>query len=362
MIALQRNARILIVVLRRLGDVLLATPLIRSVKHAWPQATVDVLAFADTTAILSGNPDIDRVIAMPARPGLADTLAFAARLVRRYDLAISTQGGDRPVFFALLAGRISAGPAASASLMDRCKHALLDVSVAPVAGLHRVEEVLRLADALGIARVGEIVCPAGPQPGIPQVDYAVVHPAPMFRYKRWNTAGWRALVGELAQRRLKVVITGGPAPSEKAYLDDVLSGLDVERRDGALAWHEIAALISSARVFIGPDTSVTHLAAATGVPTVALYGPTDPRLWGPWPRGGLERPWQAAGRVQQRGNVWLVQNPLPCLPCQNEGCDRHLESRSQCLDELSAAAVLPAVDLALQAPRAPGLPQIRATA
>jgi heptosyltransferase III len=62
---------------------------------------------------------------------------------------------------------------------------------------------------------------------------------------------------------------------------------------------------------------------------------------------GLERPWAAAGTIQNRSNVWLVQNPLPCLPCQKEGCERHLESNSQCLDELSAAQVMAAVDRAL---------------
>lgn len=347
MIQLPPRARILIVVLRRLGDVLLTTPLIRSVRRAWPDATLDVLVFADTTGILAGNPDIDNVITMPERPTAGDSLAIAARLVRRYDLAISVQGGDRPIFFAIAAGRRSVGPAASASLMDRIKRALLTHSVPHVAGIHRVEDVLRLADAIGVPRVADVVVPVSAHQDAARGDYAVIHPAPMFRYKRWTVAGWRALAGELAKRGLKVFVTGGPAPAEKSYLDEVLVGAQVERLDGALQWHEISALVAGARVFVGPDTSVTHLAAAAGAPTVALYGPTDPRLWGPWPRGGLDRPWQAAGHVQQRGNVWLVQNPLPCLPCQNEGCDRHLESRSQCLDELAPGAVVQAVDQAL---------------
>ena len=109
----------------------------------------------------------------------------------------------------------------------------------------------------------------------------------------------------------------------------------------------------------GPDTSVTHLAAATGTPTVALYGPTDPRLWGPWPAGGLGEPWAAAATIQNRGNVWLVQNPPSCpwsiLPCQQEGCERHLDSYSRCLDELTVSQVLSAVDGAL-AMRPPGGP------
>jgi heptosyltransferase-3 len=61
----------------------------------------------------------------------------------------------------------------------------------------------------------------------------------------------------------------------------------------------------------------------------------------------LSAPWAAAGTIQQRRNVWLVQNPLPCLPCQQEGCDRHLTSRAQCLDELTSSQVLAAVDRAL---------------
>ncbi|MGA9428110.1 MAG: hypothetical protein WBV65_01100, partial [Xanthobacteraceae bacterium] len=70
-------------------------------------------------------------------------------------------------------------------------------------------------------------------------------------------------------------------------------------------------------------------------------------LWGPWPRGGLDRPWAAAGTIQHRRNVWLVQNPLPCLPCQLEGCERRLDSHSQCLDELTVVQVVSAVDQAL---------------
>jgi heptosyltransferase-3 len=185
---------------------------------------------------------------------------------------------------------------------------------------------------------------------IPAQPYAVVHAAPMFTYKRWTMDGWRALATALRQRGLAVVTSG--ANSDRAYLDEVWRDGDVTRLDGKLDWPELAAAIAAARAYVGPDTAVTHLAAATGTPTVALYGPTDPRLWGPWPVGGLDRPWAAAGTIQQRGNVWLVQNPLPCLPCQLEGCERRLDSFSQCLDELTAAQVISAVDQALAVRRA----------
>ena len=344
-LSLPPRPRILVVALRRLGDVLLTTPLIRRIRRAWPDATLDVLVFADTAGILDGNPDVDRVVAMPARPTLGQSLACAAGLLKRYHVAVSTQSGDRPTAFALMAGRTHAGPVWPG---NRIKRLLLGRPVAATEGVHRVEEMLRLADALGIARVAEVVAPAGalaPEHAMPG-PYAVIHAAPKFRYKQWTRDGWRALARALSERGLPVAATGGPA--DRAFLDEVWRDAPTVRRlDGELRWPETAALLAGARLYVGPDTSVTHLAAASGCPTVALFGPTDPRLWGPWPAHGLPTPWAAAGTIQRRRNVWLVQNPLPCLPCQQEGCDRRLDSRAQCLDELAPQQVLAAVDQAL---------------
>jgi len=149
-----------------------------------------------------------------------------------------------------------------------------------------------------------------------------------------------------------VIATGGPG--DQPYLDEVWSGqADLRRVDGALTWPELSALIDGASVYVCPDTSMTHLAAATGVPTVALYGPTDPRLYGPWPAGGLDPNWEPSGTIQHRHNVWLVQDPPACpyaiFPCQQEGCLRRRDSHSQCLDALAVSQVLAAVDAALAA-------------
>ena len=161
-IVLPANSRILVVTLRRIGDALLTTPLIRSLRRAWPDATIDVLAFAGPAGIIEGNPDVDRVIVTPARPTIAETLALVVRLFKRYDLAVSTQPGDRPTFFAVLAGRNHAGltDADGPWLGHRLKRGVLHRSTPAVPNIHRVEQMLRLADALGIARVPELVCPA----------------------------------------------------------------------------------------------------------------------------------------------------------------------------------------------------------
>jgi heptosyltransferase-3 len=353
--------RILVIALRRLGDVLFATSLTASLRRAFGDAVIDVLVFDGTAGILAGNPDIDRVVTMPQRPGLRQTLALVLRLAKRYHLAVSTQSGDRPTLFALLAGRRHVGPIDGGSRGALRRRALWR-SVPPQPGSHRLEDMLRLVDALGIARAGHLVCPGGigdakdggkTPPLRPRGEYAVIHAAPMFQYKRWTADGWRTVARKLVARGLRVVATGGPGADERALLDDLWGPLpDVERCDGRLPWPQLAQLLAGARLFVGPDTSVTHLAAAAGCPTVALFGPTDPRQWGPVPAGGLDPMWEAAGTIQRRGNVWLVQHPLPCLPCQQEGCERHVKSFSRCLDELPPAQVLEAVEAALAAERA----------
>ncbi|MFA6266096.1 MAG: glycosyltransferase family 9 protein [Pseudolabrys sp.] len=346
-IALPPRPRILVIALRRLGDVLLTTPLIASLRRAWPEATIEALVFADTAGILDGNPDLNGVIAMPPRRSFAQSLGLAARLWRRYDLAVSTQPGDRPVLFACIAGRMRVAPVEKRATGD-VKRLFLQRTVPFIAGLHRVEEMLRLADALGIDRDPRLVPPrASAADGLPEGPYAVIHAAPMFRYKQWTAAGWREVAASLRARGLTVVATGGPAEAERAYLDDVWRGADVLRLDGTLNWSQLSGLLAGAKVYVGPDTSVTHLAAACGCPTVALFGPTDPRLWGPWPAGGLTLRWADTGAVQHRGNVWLLQHAFPCTPCQLEGCERRLESNSACLDALASQHVMMAMNEAL---------------
>src|SRR5262249_52636080 len=96
---------ILVITLRRLGDVLMTTPLIRTLRRRWPQAALEVLVFSGSERMLKGNPDIDRIPPLPPRPATAEMIALARQLWRRYDLAVSTQAGDRPTFLAWLAGR-----------------------------------------------------------------------------------------------------------------------------------------------------------------------------------------------------------------------------------------------------------------
>ncbi|MCA1957238.1 MAG: hypothetical protein LDL14_01750, partial [Nitrospira sp.] len=111
-------------------------------------------------------------------------------------------------------------------------------------------------------------------------------------------------------------------------------------------------LLSRAAVYVGTDTAVSHMAAAVGVPTVVLFGPSNPVKWGPWPKDypvNENSPWKTKG-TQRQGNVLLLQGAGDCVPCYAEGCGRHVNSLSECLQQLPSALVIEAVRTMLAQP------------
>src|SRR3954447_10487140 len=110
---------------------------------------------------------------------------------------------------------MAAGPGGAlgdgAGAINKLKRVGLGHPVPVVSGLHRVPEVLRLADALGVPRIAEVVLPKARPMQRPDRPYAVIHAAPMFRYKRWTAEGWRRLAAGLASRGLAIVATTGPS-------------------------------------------------------------------------------------------------------------------------------------------------------
>ena len=168
--------------------------------------------------------------------------------------------------------------------------------------------------------------------------------------------GWMAVIRWLAVRGLRVAVTGGPGNEERAFIDSMLGEIGLPSTAatnlaGQLQLCELTPLLEHASVYIGPDTSVTHLAAAAGTPTVALFGPSNPSAWAPWPRGysgSAGSPWVHVGALQQHSNVWLVQGIQHCVPCMQEGCERRRDSRADCLDGLPAARVIAAINNALE--------------
>ncbi|WP_139042076.1 glycosyltransferase family 9 protein [endosymbiont of Riftia pachyptila] len=95
--------RVLLIATRQIGDVLLATPLLRSMCRAWPETVIDVLVYKNKGQMLQGNPDLNQVIEIEEHPDFAQYRVLWRRIFRRYELAVSTLAGDRPNVYAFLA-------------------------------------------------------------------------------------------------------------------------------------------------------------------------------------------------------------------------------------------------------------------
>lgn len=311
--------------------------------------------FEGTQAVLAGNPDLDHVIAISPQQSFPERLSLMRRHWRESDLALSVLPSDRALLNAWAMARRRVGMVEPDGPL--WKRWLLHATVPfDDVDTHTVAMNLRLCAAVGIAPVHEVVPGFLPEDAVTAAaalpfdparePFAVVHVSPKFAYKRWTTEGWVALVRWLRSQGLRVVMTGGRDPEEQGEIARVLAHVAplVVDLSARLSLATVAALLRRARVYVGPDTAVTHIAAASGIPVVALFGPTNPVKWGPWPVGctAATSPWQMRGS-QRSGNVTLLQGAGDCVPCREEGCERHVASSSDCLTGMSAGTVIAAV-------------------
>ena len=343
--------RILVIAMRYLGDVLLTTPLLHSLKQAYPDTRIDVLVYGNTAGMLEGNPDIHRIITTSNRPKIADYWRLFYQIFRRYDLAIATQTGDRPFLYALLAAPLRIAVVPIKSGKGHWKRFFVQRWTEFNDNTHTVLQHLKLLDLINVPQFFSVIPP--------QTDnalqlaeqftflsdntpYVVLHTHPQWAYKQWTVAAWVEIGHYLNDLGLKLVLSGGPAQEEIDYVANIQRQLrnDTINLAGQVSLAQLTAIIAQAKLYIGPDTGITHLAAATGIPVIALYGPTNPVKWAPFPYGyqADANPYNKKGN-QQVNNVYLLQGQGDCVPCGLEGCDRHQHSRSECLDNLSPSSV-----------------------
>lgn len=336
---------VVVIVTRQIGDVLLTTPLIHAAKQLWPDAAIDVLGFEGTLGMLRGNPDVRELIATPPRLGLRGGLRWARRLWRRYDLALIAEVSDRAHLMGAVAARRRAGILPAQHGSNGWKKRLLEhvvTSNGDLGGVHVVQEKLALLSPwLGAATPPARLVPPASAPLPPSLaqrlaaGYVVVHTPSMWPYKQWPREHFRELVRLLAEAGRQVVLTGGPAASDRETVD-AMRGAAPEALlvdAGLLDFGQLAALLRGAALYIGPDTSVSHLAAACDVPVLAVFGPTNPQRWAPWPAVPGEQVvrFQRRAEAQTVGQVTLLQAELPCVPCGKAGCEDHRMSRTDCL-------------------------------
>jgi heptosyltransferase III len=353
---------ILVIVTSRIGDVLLTTPLIRSLRRAYKDAQIDVVVFAGTEGCIAANPDINKIIIIKQGARLRDQIKTILRLFRKYNLAISPLAGDRPLFYSWVAGKYCMGLVEN-GWKNLWKRLLLDkYELFDNDETHTVTMNLSLLKYLGIKQIPEITVSWTDKDemevrqllpfDMDKKSYAVVHVYPMFSYKMWNLEGWNKLISWLNKSKgLEIVLTGGSSSDELAYISLLRRSLpnDSTNVAGKTGLGGVAYLLSKASIYVGLDTAVTHMAAASGIPTIALYGPTNPVKWGPMPNNlsfSGKSPYKRKGS-QIIKNVFLLQGQGGCVPCHEEGCDRNTESFSKCLQEIPADDVIQAAETML---------------
>jgi len=345
---------ILVIATRQIGDVLLTTPLVRAARRRWPGARIEVLGFPGTLGMLRGNPDIDALLEAPARLRWPALRQLAARLWRRYDLALVTQPGDRAHLLGWLAAPRRSGIVPAGGSSSWWKRLLLAHAVESAGDggdVHAVSEKLALLQPWldgAPAEAAVVPPPAAPLPADVQAQLqpgaVVLHAPSMWEYKQWPLQHYRALAqGLLAQGR-QLVLTGGPGERDKACvaaLRDLAPAPQLLDLAGRLDFNQLTGLLEQAALYVGPDTSVSHLAAAAGAPVLALFGPTNPRRWAPWPAGPAAQALFERSALQQvRGNVTLLQGGIACVPCSLAGCEDHVHSRSDCLPAITPERAL----------------------
>jgi len=374
--------KVLFIATRQIGDVLVTTPLISQARELWPNAEFHFLGYRGKLEMLKGNPDIAQIIETSDRPKLAEYFSLFFKLFQRYDLAVVTQPSDRAYFYGLLAAHqrvgLLGGHPQGHTEQDKAKKSKSDKQNAWKKAIclhtvdidyfaqHVITEKLRLLEIFYknplelFKKPVSVTAPAG-DPIAPSIatqlhsSYVVVHPGPLTAYKRWPLAYWETLLTWFTKQGWQVVLSASSAKQDLQLNQDILSLLDEVTRKhvvntaGQLTISQAGTLIRGAVAYVGVDTSITHLAAACNTSTIALFGPTPPTNFGPWPNGFVgEQPYELRSRSQTVGNVTILQGPGECVPCRKAGCEDRASSNSECLDQLDPNLVIQALQSAIK--------------
>jgi ADP-heptose:LPS heptosyltransferase len=142
--------------------------------------------------------------------------------------------------------------------------------------------------------------PARPSPAPGAI---VVHPGANAAARCWPVERYAAVVERLRSAGLPVVVSGGPG--DKATVEQVraFAGLGEDDVAHGLPYARFAALVAQAAVFVSADTGPAHLAVAYGTPSVTLFGPVAPRLWGPPPGGRHTALWHEGPPGEPNGHA-----------------------------------------------------------
>lgn len=285
--------RVLIVRPRKIGDMVLMTPLLRTVRRAYPGATLVVLAQPPCDQVLANNPHVDAVWRYPSDGDLGGYLALARRVRRmRFDAIVDAFG--TPATARLT--RIAQAPRRIGPRLRGRAWAYTDPVVLPADGTYVGATLGRLLWPLGLRldRLGTEMFP-----GQEDRDYArqvlqnfpiakdqplvAIGPAVGQAHRRWSADGFARLADALIDRwgaRILFVRGPGEAPTVNAVRAAMRSAALPDYPE-TRTLTQLAALLARCSLFIGHDTGTRHVAIAMGVPTVGIFGKSRPATWTP---------------------------------------------------------------------------------
>ena len=339
----QTVERVLVVRLRSIGDTVLATPSLLALKRFLPHASVDILLEDWVAPVLDGFPHVDKVIRLERKSTSARARVAAQLRANRYDVVYNLHGGTTATLLTRATGaRHRVGyqtyqyarlhnhlSPSSSFLWGRDKThsveqqlALLGWTGVPVSDRPPTElAVTGEASATIAARLQGAKLKAGP--------FAVMHPTAAFATKQWAAENFGRVAEELAGQGLTVVAI--TKPNERAIIDELNRNTTAPVEAFTdLSLPEITALLARARLFIGNDSGVAHIAAAVQTPSVVIFGSSNTAHWRPWAKVAAE----------------VVLEEMECQPCHGYFCEKFAEP--ECIKRVPVERVVAAIERVLR--------------
>ena len=295
--------KILVTKFRNLGDVLLSTPLFASLKAIYPDSELHVSVNDFCTQVVADNPHVDKVI--PYSRGkkkkqnlwqrIRMEIDFYRQFIGQYDLVINLTEGDRGCIISAISGASRRmGYIKKPTLFNRL--ARFDTTFDSQESIPTVQKDLQFAEAIDSRKVikkvtlgwrkdhEEMIDELLPRLGLSE-GFVVVHPVSRWMYKCWNPAKVAQCIDHIQKKWQKpVLLTTSSDPKEACMADEIASychkkPLQLPQPVNLQAY---AYLTSKACMFFGIDSAPMHIAASTDTPVIALFGASEPNLWGPW--------------------------------------------------------------------------------
>jgi lipopolysaccharide heptosyltransferase II len=335
--------------MRFIGDVVLTTPIIRSVRNAFPEASITYLGEKSAVTLLEHNPHLNEIISFDSsRPTIIEQPRVTFLLRRKkFDLAIDLFGNPRSALLTYLSGaRVRVGPERKGrgklytlqvkddgkpkTAIEFHNQFIREVGIGPTATR---TEIFLTEDEKREARIYLQWLDYENSPLDMAKPIIGMHPAATWPAKRWLPERFAELADMLtAKFGAQVIMVAGAndAESINVVLKNSISNIKVL---SDLPLRQLAAVIAHCALFIANDAGPMHIAAALGVPTIGLFGPGEENIWFPYS--------PADGHVALRRDVF-------CHPCHLDFCNRDGEGYMECMKLLSVSDVFAAAERAFR--------------